>query len=119
MKRLISCITVTAMLALLLISPVCAAERSASRVYPSLTFSGTTANCSVTVIADSAEETISITVKLWDGSTCIKTWNDTGTGTLVFKGTATVEKGKTYDMTVDVTIDEEEYATQTVSGVCK
>lgn len=118
MKRLISCITVTAILALLLVSPVCAAEKSASNIYKSLTFSGTTANCSVTVIAGS-EEAIAITVKLWNGSTCIKTWNDTGTGTLVFKGTATVEKGKTYDMTVDVTIDEEEYATQTVSGVCK
>lgn len=87
-------------------------------VVPKLTFSGTTANCSATVIANSSSDDISITVKLWQGTKCLKTWNDSADGYLSFKGTTSVTKGKTYKLTVDATINGVKQSTATVSAKC-
>lgn len=40
----------------------------------SLTFSGTTAHCSCVIYADSEDDSISATMKLWNGNQCIATW---------------------------------------------
>lgn len=87
-------------------------------VVPKLTFSGTIANCSATVIANSSSDSIAVTVKLWQGTTCLKTWSDSGNGYLTFKGTKTVTNGKTYKLTVDATINGVKQSTASVSAKC-
>lgn len=72
---------------------------------PSLTFSGTTANCSVVVRADSTSDEISVTMKLWIGSRCIAIWSDSGNGYVYISKTADAASGVTYTLTADVTIN--------------
>ena len=89
------------------------------RIYPSLSFKGTTANCSVVVIADASSDEIEATIKLWQGSRCVATWQEDGTGNLVFKDTATVTSGRTYELTADVTINGVAQSQASVSAKCE
>lgn len=54
------------------------------RTVPKITFDGTTATCTVNVRGDKTTDTISLTAKLYQGSTCVKTWNTSGTGAVHF-----------------------------------
>ena len=88
------------------------------KVIPYINFSGTTATCSVSVICDSTKDAISLTAKLYNGSTCIATWTESGTGSLNFSRTKTVQRGKTYKLTADVTINGTALATASTTGTC-
>ena len=67
-------------IAMLLFSvPVCAATR-APKVRPGLTFSGTQANCSLTVTGDNMTDEISATIRLKHGTRTIATWTASHTG---------------------------------------
>lgn len=83
-----------------------------------LSYSGTTAICTVTVVGNNMSEEIKATVKLWYGSTCLYTWTETDYGYLDFEETLSVTSGKTYKMTVDVTVDGTVYATRSTSRTC-
>lgn len=74
-------------------------------IMPELTFDGTTANCSVAVIGNNTSEDIDVVIKLWRGTTCLKTWTASGDGYVFWDDTATVSKNMTYKLTVDVTIN--------------
>lgn len=74
-------------------------------IMPELTFDGTTANCSVTIVASTTSQDIDATIKLWYGNTCLETWTATGEGYVFWDGTAIVTKNRTYKLTVDVSID--------------
>lgn len=87
-----------------------------TKVTPSLTFSGTTANCSVTV-RDSGKE-IEATVELWYGNTLIDSWSDSGTSRLTVSGSHTVTKGRTYTMKVAVTVDGSNVNVSPISKTC-
>jgi len=87
-------------------------------IMPEITFSGTTANCAVAVTGNFATDDIDVVIKLWRGSTCIRTWYDSGEGYVFWDGTATVSKGKTYTLTVDVTINNVSKPRVSVSGTC-
>ena len=96
-----------------------AASLRTATIWPSMAFDGTTAQCSVSVTADHFTDDIEIVVKLWRNGQCIKTWEDSGTGYLIFDKTATVTKGYTYTMTVDATLDGVVQPTVSVEGTCK
>ena len=83
-----------------------------------LSFSGTTATCSVTITSDSTNDEIEAAIKLWQGSTCVATWQESGSGYIIFKDTTTVIKGKTYELTVDVTINGVAQTQASTSGKC-
>lgn len=77
-----------ALLLFLIAIPVSAqaTQRSTASI-PSITFSGTTATCTVSVNGDSANDSISLTAKLYQGNKCIATWTDSGNGKLRFSRT--------------------------------
>lgn len=108
-------------LVLLFAQPVYAEAVSprAATIWPSMAFNGTTAQCSVSVTAEHFTDDIEITVKLWRNGKCIKTWEDSGTGYLIFDRTTTVTRGYTYIMTADVTLDGAIQPTVSVSKECK
>lgn len=85
---------------------------------PRISFSGTTATCTVIVRGEKADDAISVTAKLWQGSTCLKTWNTSGTGVVQLSKPVTVEKGKTYKLTADVTINGVKQATKSTTATC-
>lgn len=95
-----------------------AASTRANQISPTLTFSGTTANCDVVVYCNT-NDTISIIVKLWRGATCEYTWTDSGTGYIFFNETYSVTSGKTYRLTVDATINGVHQPRVAVVAECK
>ena len=114
-KRILPFILLVAML---LSTPAFAASPRIITIRPAISFSGTTANCRVTVSGNHGTDQIEAVVILWDGSKVVEDWYPTGTGSLLFSNTTTVTKGKTYELTVDVTINGLEYDTVSISGTC-
>ena len=71
---------------------------------PGLSFSGTTATCKVRIVGSGH---IDATLSLWQGSTLIDEWSDSGDSILSISGTCAVSKGKTYTLTVSGTANGE------------
>lgn len=86
-------------------------------IIPALSFSGTTAICEVSVNTDYMTDTISAVIKLWSGSTCVKTWVRTATGYLTFNESVSVSKGE-YTLTVDTIISGTTYPQVSVTATC-
>ena len=86
---------------LVLLSSTAHAATRAAAVVPRISFNGTTASCTV-----------------WQGSKCIETWEASSVGDLAFSGTATVSRGKTYQLTVDVTLEGKAQPRFSVEGTC-
>ena len=107
-------------LAMLLVAiiPVSAATPRATGAVPTLTFSGTTANCGITVMADNTTDTIEVTLKLWHGTRCLATWTADGSGYLRVRETATVTSGLTYRLTADVVLNDVAQPQTSVSARC-
>lgn len=88
------------------------------RMTPSISFSGTTATCSVDVRGNTATDRISFVAKLWHGNTCLNTWTASGTGHATLNKTQSVTRGQTYKLTVDATINGEAQPTKSVTKTC-
>lgn len=102
MKRVFAIIAIAL---LLLVIPVEAnASARVLAISPRLEFSGTTASCGVVISANSGED-ITVVLKLWHGSTCLKGWTEYGESYLQFSDTCPVVSGQTYRLTADVTIN--------------
>lgn len=111
--------TFAAFLILLLLIPVSAqASQRGVAVSPNIRFNGTTATCTVSVSGNNAKDAISLTAKLYCGSDCIATWTDSGTGRLSIVKTKSVQSGKNYKLTADVTINGTALATASTTGTC-
>lgn len=113
MKKL----TIIIALLLVLAITVNAAPR-ASTAYPSLSFSGTTANCGAVFTADNTDDFISITLRLDHGSTNIATWYASGHGYVSLSKTATVTKGYTYTLTATYRVNGVYQPSASVSAYC-
>ena len=101
-----------------LLSSTAHAATRAAAVVPRISFNGTTASCTVFVAADRPTDDIEAVIKLWQGSKCIETWEASSVGDLAFSGTATVSRGKTYQLTVDVTLEGKAQPRFSVKGTC-
>lgn len=117
MKKLIAFMLAIILLLSVSVSANAATPRFIS-INPELTFSGTTANCSVSIVGSTMSDEIDATIKLWRGSTCLRTWRVSDDGYLFWSGTATVTKGKTYDLTVDLVYNGVSKPRVSVSGTC-
>lgn len=76
-------------------------------ITPGITYSGSTATCSVRILGNSTSEHIEATIRFWKGNRCLETWQTSGNGFVLFSGTANAIEGNTYQLTVDVTFDGE------------
>lgn len=95
-----------------------AASTRAASVVPRISFDGTTVSCTVFIAADRPTDDIDAVIKLWQGSRCIETWEESSVGDLAFSGKVTVSKGKTYQLTVDVTLEGKVQPRFSVEGTC-
>ena len=115
MKRRIVPFVLVLILAISLCTTAFAAAR-ASRVTPNLSFSGTTANCKVTITEFGKE--INATLELWCGKTLIDSWSDSATSRLTISESHRVVSGKTYTLKVTGTIGGEAISSTPVTGTC-
>lgn len=91
----------------------------AFRMIPQISFEGERATCTAIVFGDNMNDELFVTLKLWQGNTCIATWSTSGTGHLQFTRTKTVTRGVQYKLTLDVTINGVKEPTASVLGTCK
>ncbi|MBO7339565.1 MAG: hypothetical protein J6U66_05805 [Lachnospiraceae bacterium] len=99
--------------------PVKAAEDRSASVFPGLSFSGTTATCSLRVYASHTTDTILAAVTLKHGSSTVKQWtNLTAYGTMNFSDTAPVSHGETYTMQVTLEINGVSYSVADITKTC-
>lgn len=82
----------------------------------SLSFSGTTANCSATV-TDAGKE-LDVTLQLWHGNVLIDSWPASGTGMVFVQGSSKVIKGETYTLIVTGTSDGKSFSSTPFSRTC-
>lgn len=104
---------------LLLATSTYAALARAPTIAPTLTFTNTTANCSVTIYGGSDKAKITAEISLKDGNNCIKSWEESAVGYFYFSDTVSVTRGKSYTLSVDATIDGKTYPTASTSNTCK
>lgn len=115
MKRRIVPFVLVLILAISLCTTAFAAARAVT-VIPTLSFSGTTANCSVN--ATKLGKEISLTLELWCGKTLIDSWSDSATSRLTISESHRVVSGKTYTLKVTGTIGGEAISSTPVTGTC-
>lgn len=101
-KRIVSILLATAILSALGVTSAAATPRATS-YKPTLSFDGTTANCSITIM--SIGDPITATLELWQGSTRVASWSDSATSRLIISEECSVTKGQTYTLKVSGTID--------------
>ena len=95
-----------------------AVDTYALTIRPQLSFSGTTANCGVTVVGGTMSDHVEVEMKLMHGSTCVATWSADSYGYVVMKETTGVTKGQTYELVVAVTVNGVSKTPVTHSGTC-
>lgn len=119
MKSIKKIIMYVVLLSMFLCITVNAFEVRNITIKPGISFSGTTANCTVLIAANSTSDEIKTKITFYEGSKCIATWNVTGKGYLNFSKSQSVSKGKTYTLNVDATINGEKKSTKSYTGTCK
>ena len=113
-KRLLALILVVAML----VASTAFAATYAVRPRATLTFDGTTAICSSSVVGDSSSDKIEVMMTLWQGSVLLYSWSTSGTGRVEMEKTKTVTKGTTYTLKVNASVNGEILAEQSAKGTC-
>ncbi|MCD8099858.1 MAG: hypothetical protein LUE06_04665 [Oscillospiraceae bacterium] len=105
-------------LAVVLISGFCFTANAQTReafATPSLTFDGNTATCTARIVKAGK---ISATLELWQGSTLVDSWDDSGTSYLLISGSHAVTSGKAYTVKVSGTVDGVAFSSSASPKVC-
>lgn len=91
-------------------------EPRATAMTPLLTFDGTTANCSGTVISAGSE--IEATIILRRGNRVIDSWSASGTHSVYVSGSCQVNEGYTYTLTLSGTVNGVNFTPVSTSATC-
>ena len=107
-------------LVVVLILPVAvqAAEPRMITCAPGISFNGTTATCSVRIVADVMSDEIEAIITLWHGTTKVDSWTASSNGYLFFSDTATVAYGQTYKLTVEYWVNDVQRTTAYTTRTC-
>lgn len=83
-----------------------------------LSFTGTTANCTLFVNCEKSKDKVSAEVDLVHNGTSLQHWSPSGTGSLALSETVAVEKGKTYTLVAVITVNGEKQHPVSISKTC-
>ena len=90
----------------------------ALNISPLLRFTGTTAECEVTVVGNMTSDYVEVTMKLMRGNYCEASWSANGYGYVYMYKEDTVTKGRTYNLVVEVKLNGVASSPVSVSGTC-
>lgn len=96
-----------------------AAQMRAITSTPRLTFSGTTATCSVDCKSGNSSDKVSATLTLYQGSTYVESWSDSGKGRVVISESCSVTKGKDYKLVLSYSVNGKAQSSVTVTRKCQ
>lgn len=116
MKRKFAAAILACLMTVALVTSAYAAEARAIVATPSLSFSGTTATCTLTVTKFGAA--IDATLELWCGNTLVASWSGTGTSRVIISKTKTVTRGKSYTLKAHGTVGGETLTVAPVTKAC-
>ena len=85
---------------------------------PNLSFTGTTANCSVTCRGNSTSDQVSAKITLSQGNTEINSWSGSGKGSVTISGKQKVTSGKAYTLTLTYSINGVSQASKSTTATC-
>lgn len=105
-------------LVFLLVVSIPLQAHAATTIRPTISFSGTTANCKVTIIGDTSSDHLEVTLKLVYGNRIIDSWTSEGYGYVTMSQTATVNTGRTYKLVVEVIANGVAKDPVYVTGTC-
>lgn len=114
MKKRIIAICVVLLLALSMTAY--AVEQRGTSIRPELSFNGTTAVCSATIISNGDE--ITATLTLYRGQSRIGTWSGSGRNILSIEGQCEVKEGLEYRLELSGSIDGTSFDSVSVTGTC-
>lgn len=117
MKRKLCAIALMLIL-MLSLSLTAYAASTAYSANPSLTFSGTTANCSVVCKGSKTTDSISATLTLYRGSTLVDSWSNSGTFRVPVSGSCGVVSGVTYRLELTWTVNNVAQPDISVTNTC-
>lgn len=89
---------------------------------PTLSFTGTTAHCSIYVPCSNSSDQVSVDLTLLRGQEIIASWSAASTSDRQYAAIdekATVAKGQTYTLVADVYINGQIVASAPTSGTCR
>ena len=92
-----------------------AIEIQSYMVSPSLSFTGTTANCKVAV--NGMGKPIAVTMQLWRGDEIISSWTKSGTSSVTISESCAVRGGSVYQLKVSGTVGNNAISGST-TGIC-
>lgn len=107
--------------AILLLFVLGLTAHAASMAYdanPSLSFSGTTAHCTVVCRGDKTTDSISATLTLYQGNTEIASWSNFGTFRVPVSGNCNVTSGLTYRLKLSWSVNGVSLPDVEVSNTC-
>lgn len=87
-------------------------------IRPTLSFSGTTANCKGTVVGNNTSDHIEVLLKLMHGPYCVGTWYDSGYGFVIVQGSTTVIQGDAYELVIEATINNVKQPSASITDIC-
>ena len=105
-------------LLLFVLSLTAHAASTAYDANPSLSFSGTTAYCSVICRGDKTTDSISATLTLYQGSTEIDSWSNSGTFHVPVSGNCSVVSGVTYRLKLSWSVNGVSQPDIEVTNIC-
>jgi hypothetical protein len=114
-KRMVAMAT---LLVLALSISVQAAEPHVIRNNPSLTFSGTTAICSVDCKSGNSSDQISATLTLYQGSTYVDSWSSSGNGRVLISKSCPAKSGKEYKLVLSYSVNGQAQSPVSVTNTC-
>lgn len=116
MKKRILAVVLLLVLALSLSAQATSPRIAAGR--PRLSFSGTTASCLVDYKSGNSTDKLSATLTLWQGSTRVDSWTDSGTGRVTISEQCAVKSGKDYKLTLTWSLNGTAQSAVSVTGRC-
>lgn len=96
-----------------------AQETRTSYFVPTLTFSGTTAECSAICVGNKSTDRVTATLTLYDEDSTLDSWTASGTYRVVPNGTCKVDKGKTYTLVLTWAINGVPQPQTSTSKACQ
>ena len=111
-------LTVVAVLLVFSCVVASAATPYALKASPTLTFDGEVAECSVVCRGENTSDRVEATLTLYQGSTVIDSWSDSGSGSVTISETCDVESGVTYRLAVSWSVNGVDQLTVGTTKTC-
>ena len=95
-----------------------AAAPRAITAAPTISYSGTTATCTATIVAGNSTDAIQATLTLYHGTSITTRWTASGQGYLITSRDVAVIRGWTYRLEVEYFVNGQRMTTATVEKEC-